>query len=463
MTKKLIIIISSALIGIITMLTVIFSMIAMGAIQVEQTTIVFSSANAEAVYSGDPLTAKDWEITSGELLDGHTAKVIVSGKQTTVGSSENSISATIVDANGADVTDYYKIEYQPGMLRVFHRKLQIMGNSATKSYDGTPLTCQQYTIVSGELPAGHSVIPTYPSSITNVGTVDNTISAIIKDANGNDVTANYEIVTISGALTVTKRAMSLQSATAEKIYDGTPLTNETYSILSGELVTGHIIYPTYSASITNAGTVLNDFSVVIKDALGNDVTQNYNLTLTKGSLTVTRRALQYQSETHEKMYDTLTYTPNPAQLVSGDLVANHTATISMLNTITDVGSIENTFTVSVFDASNVDVTSNYNISYHAGTLTVLPVQIIISTGSSVKAYDGTPLTNDTWEIVAGVVPGSDTLSVLMNSSITMAGTIENDIVATVQNPLGVDVTRNYAFTFVKGTLTIATAEIIIAT
>ena len=375
MTKKLIIIIGSALIGIITILTIIFSMIATGAVHVEQTTLVFASASAEAVYSGDTLTANEWEITSGELLEGHIAKVVVSGKQTTVGSSENSISATIVDKNGADVTDYYKIEYQPGMLRIFHRKLQIMSNTATKPYDGTPLTCQEYTIISGELPAGHIIVPSYPTSITDVGTVENVISATINDAKGNDVTANYDIVTSSGELTVTKRSISLQSASAEKIYDGTSLTGESYSVLSGELVVGHIVYPTFSASITNAGTILNEFVVVIEDKLGNDVTQNYNVTLLSGSLTI------------------------------------------------------------------------------------FPAQITISTGSAIKAYDGTPLTNPTWEIITGSLPETDNLITQMNSSITKVGAIDNDLVATVQNKLGVDVTRNYEFTFVKGTLTIISKNI----
>ena len=67
MTKKLIIIIGSALIGIISMLTVIFTMIATGAIEVEQKTIVFSSASAEAVYSGNALTAEEWEILSANI------------------------------------------------------------------------------------------------------------------------------------------------------------------------------------------------------------------------------------------------------------------------------------------------------------------------------------------------------------------------------------------------------------
>ena len=67
MTRKLIIIIGSALIGLITMLAVIFTMIATGAIEVEQKTLVFSSASAEVIYSGDTLKSDEWEIISGEL------------------------------------------------------------------------------------------------------------------------------------------------------------------------------------------------------------------------------------------------------------------------------------------------------------------------------------------------------------------------------------------------------------
>ena len=137
MTKKLIIITGSALIGLISMLAIIFTMIATGAIEVEQKTIVFSSASAETTYTGEALTAGEWKIISGQLREGHSARVIVSGQQTTVGSSLNTISATIVDENGADVTEYYKIEYQPGTLKVFHRSLQVLANSATKVYDGT--------------------------------------------------------------------------------------------------------------------------------------------------------------------------------------------------------------------------------------------------------------------------------------------------------------------------------------
>lgn len=454
MTRKLIIIIGSALIGLISMLAIIFTMIAIGAIQVEQKIIAIASNNAEAVYDGTSLTESGWTITSGALKEGHTANVIVSGKQTTVGSSLNTLSATIVDENGADVTDYYKIEYQPGTLRVFHRNLQVSANTATKPYDGTPLVCHQYTISAGELPAGHSIEPTYPDSIIEAGTIDNNISILIKDENGVDVTANYNISTLSGALTVSKRPIYFQSGTAEKTYDGTALTQESYEISSGELVTGHSVTPIYFGSITNAGTILNELAVTIKDADENDVTENYDVHVSNGTLTVAQRSVYFQSESFEKVYDAITYTPNPAVQIDGELLEGHTSTVTMLNTILNAGSISNEFSVTVFNEAGEDVTKNYNISRHCGTLVVTPILIGMNTATDTKVYDGNPLSNDYWEIISGSIRADNYLSVDMYSTITTVGTIENTPTISVTNETGDNVTGNYQFNVNKGMLTV---------
>ena len=371
MTRKIIIITGSALIGLITMLAIIFTMIATGAIDVEQKTIVFSSASAEAVYSGDTLTAGEWEITSGELREGHTAKVIVSGSQTTVGSSENTISATIVDANGADVSDYYKIEYHPGTLKIFHRAIQVLANSASKTYDGTPLTCHQYTLAAGELPAGHIIVPTYADSITDVGTTANNVSVIVKDAKGVDVTANYDITALSGSLTVTKRPIYLQSESASKTYDGIELKCEDYSVLSGELVPGHTITPAYAGSITNAGTVINELSVVITDSDNRTVNDNYDIQITHGTLTVSKVILHFQSASYEKVYDGVAYyTTNSATLINGELLEGHTWNAEMLvDSVVNAGEVANDFSVVILDGTS-DVTSNYDIKIILGELTI---------------------------------------------------------------------------------------------
>ena len=78
---------------------------------------------------------------------------------------------------------------------------------ATKTYDGTPLTCSEYTIVEGALLNGHTIVNyEITGSQTEIGRSDHIISKIqIQDEFGNDVTANYSIVLLPGRLTVTKR------------------------------------------------------------------------------------------------------------------------------------------------------------------------------------------------------------------------------------------------------------------
>ena len=286
MTKKIILITGSALIGIISMLAVIFTLIGTGTIDVEQKTLVFTSDSAETTYSGDALTASGWEITSGQLKEGHIARVVVDGSQTVVGTSLNTLSATIVDEKGADVTDHYQIEYHPGTLKVFHRNLQIMANDAVKTYDGSPLTCNQYTIISGSLPAGHRVEPTYTGSITDVGTAPNTVSVIIKDPVGTDVTSNYNINTLNGNLVVVKRTVHFQSDTVESYYNGTALTSSGASITDGTLVSGHTMMVDAPNSIINVGSIENSFTVRVYDSKGTEVSSNYDLVYSVGTLTI---------------------------------------------------------------------------------------------------------------------------------------------------------------------------------
>ena len=453
MTKKIIIITGSALIGLIAILAIIFAMIATGSIEVEQKTIVFSSASAETVYSGETLTAKSWEITSGELREGHTANVIVSGSQTTVGTSPNTISATIVDSNGADVSDYYKIEYQPGSLKVFHRPLQILSNSATKTFDGTPLSCHSYTIASGTLPAGHSIVSEYTDSITNVGTVANNVSVSVKDANGTDVSANYNITTISGSLTVTKRPLYIQTNSATKVYDGAPLTAEGYTLLSGELIADHEITAFFSASITNAGTVSNAIYITVNAEDGTDVSNNYDVSYNVGTLTVTPINITIRTGSDEKFYDSTPLTNSIWNIEKGSLLNGDVMTVQLDSSITAIGSVPNAPIVKIKNSAGDDVTENYNVTANKGTLTVKPFGITAMSSDASKAYDGTVLKNEEFSVYN--LPEGYTVTPIFTKSITNAGTVKNEFTLVIKDENGNVVTENFDVTYIYGTLTVS--------
>jgi NDP-sugar pyrophosphorylase family protein len=103
------------------------------------------------------------------------------------------------------VTDYYLITKQYGTLTITPAEITLKAGSASKKYDGSPLTCQDFEIHKGILIDGHVIQQAVTvGSQTEIGRSDNIISSvIIVDAEGNDVTANYTIQLIAGKLRVT--------------------------------------------------------------------------------------------------------------------------------------------------------------------------------------------------------------------------------------------------------------------
>ena len=107
------------------------------------------------------------------------------------------------------VTQNYKPKFQV-VLRITSRPLTLTAASATKVYDGTPLTNNSFTVTS-TLGDGDAVSATVNGTLTCLGEADNVIDAAtvqVMHDNGNgtftDVTSDYTPVTlVDGLLKVT--------------------------------------------------------------------------------------------------------------------------------------------------------------------------------------------------------------------------------------------------------------------
>ena len=463
MVRKVIYITGSAIIGVIALLSVMFTLIGTGAIKVDQTKLVISSQSAEAVYSGEPLTAGAWELVDGELREGHTLKVVVSGSQTTAGVSPNSISATVTDKNGADVTDHYDIEYQPGTLTVTQRALEITAGSDSKVYDGTPLTLNAYTITAGELVEGHTLSPVINGTITDVGIARNAIAASILDASGTDVTSSYAINAVSGTLTVTKRPLDLQSDSTYKMYDGTALEGSEAKIVSGSVADGHTIVYHSTSSITNAGDEDNKFTVEILDADGINRIGNYSITYHYGILTVLPVPITISTGGGTKVYDGKPLTNDKWEIIHGELVGNDRLDVVLDASVTFEGSVDNIPKIAVYNEYGDDVTQNYDfLSSTYGRLIVTKNAFTITSASSTRLYDATPLQNKSYTLAEGyTLPEGHQIIPTFTASITNAGTVKNAFTIIIVNAEGVDVTANFTPKLVQGELTVVARPITI--
>ena len=96
----------------------------------------------------------------------------------------------------------------------------------------------------------------------------------------------YGLPTGSG-VTVTGTVLSIYTDSTEKDYDGTELTCESYSNVTGLASGDRIASITYTGRQTNKGTSANTATgVVVKDSTDNDVTSRYIIAVNPGTLTV---------------------------------------------------------------------------------------------------------------------------------------------------------------------------------
>ncbi len=225
--SKLIIILSSAILCVVTILCVMLAMI-LPSLTENTNRLIFISDTIESYYDGSLLKGESWSMISGKLKPGHEAEVTLAGSQRYVGTSKNLIQVRIVDSRGSDVTSEYNIECIPGDLVVKPVNLTIKSNSKNKIYDGKPLTEDGYTVIPiYNLPPQHELVVEVTGTITEIGATSNTISRVaVYDADGKDVTFNFNIDITEGILIVTdENGLDMGDLNIDTDNDGMPDLN----------------------------------------------------------------------------------------------------------------------------------------------------------------------------------------------------------------------------------------------
>lgn len=245
-------------------------------------------------------------------------------------------------------------------------KITITANSDTKVYNGEVQSVSGY-VISGELLSGHELSEiTATGSGINVETYPVTIvgNPVIKDSQGNIVTHMYKINKVNGTLTMTKRPITITSADDSKEYDGIRLTNSGFNVTSGTLVAGQEADVEVTGGITNIGTLPNSIGEV-KILDGDiDVTDNYEINVVTGRLTITPKEVIITVGDAEKVYGT--EDPDFTGTVTG-LINDYDLILSgyrRINNDEDVGVYEDVL------IPEFVISSNYTVTVNKGTFTI---------------------------------------------------------------------------------------------
>ena len=272
------------------------------------------------------------------------------------------------------------------LYAVWKRTTTVTAATKSKVYDGKALTSNECS--ASNLASSHTVTCTNSGTITDVGSVTNSVNTVkITDSNGNDVTDNYSVTKVNGKLTVTKANSTNPTLTAyEGIYDA---TSHTFTMSGGS--GGTINYSTNNGTTwtttkptrTTAGTTTVQVKIV-GDKNHNDTS------VISTTIKIDKRAITVKAAVAEKIYDGTVLTKTDGCESSTNLVSGHEAKCTNTGALLNAGSSGNTLSkVSVVSATGADVTDNYEITKEGGRLTVKPKSVAVTWGSTTTfTYNG---------------------------------------------------------------------------
>ena len=372
--SKALYIFGSALIGICLLLTIYLILIGSGAVQTRRNLLVFKACDVSKEYDGTPLVCDSYELIDGRLKNGHRVSAKFSGEQTEIGRSESDVIITVYDENGADVTDNYQIECRRGTLEVKGRLFSLKSYDYEKTFDGKTIGVSdygKYMNPAGDLFAGDTLdIAFEDKTYRDCGEYQNYFTARIRDSKGNDVSAKYDLQLEFGIISIKKCPLSVYSGDAEKVYDGTELTNS-YWYVTGERPDGYSVDCSVNGTITDVkeGGVPNSFSYIrVKNAAGKDESENFEITEFPGTLNIIGIPVTVATGGASKLYDGTPLTC-PDYMVSGKPLDGHSYKVKVTGSIVR-GQADNTAVIVFTDAKGNDKTGNYDIRYEFGTLIV---------------------------------------------------------------------------------------------
>ena len=404
-----------------------------GALTVTPRPVTITAKSANFTYDGQTHTLPEAEITglvgndaiavtvAGEIRYPTATPVVneVKGYEFTAGKASN---YSVTTANGELTMSWPTAQ-----------KVVVTANTATRTYDGTPLTDGGYTVEFGgqtyhlaagqpqELANGDVLTVQIEGSVTDVepsptankivsvsimnGTTDVHHIYNVQKENGElqvtpmplTVTANYAIEYLPGTLTVTpvtdKVTVTITGYTDTVTYNGAERSVTGYeTAISNPLYTAKDFAFSGAASVT--GTDAGTYAMGLTAAQFENISQNFTnveFTVTDGWLKIDPMALTITADSGSKVYDGTALTKN--SYTSTDPAAGDTlASVAVTGNQTDVGSSDNVARDAKLMRGDRDVTANYAITYEKGTLAVTPltdkVTVTITGNTSTVTYNG---------------------------------------------------------------------------
>ena len=327
-------------------------------------------------------------------------------------------------------TNFSNVKFEiaeDGQLVINPRAVTLTSETASKDYDGTPLT-RPNVKAEGNFVDGEVTIVEATGSVTYVsdGEVTNTI-VITEGENFKE--SNYSITKHEGTLSITEVdaevTVTIKGHEATATYDGDPHSVEGYEItdISNKLYTKDDVQFTGQAKAE--GTEAGTYQMNLSETQFSNTNSNFKkvtFVVEDGSLTINRKSIddqnritvtkpsdsKYDGEEH-KNKPTVTDTKTNRTLVEGT-----DYTLSYSEDVINAGTV----TVKVKGIGNYE--GSFEVTYE-----ITKRNVTLTSGSASKVYDKTALTKDEVTVSGDGFAKDEGATYKVTGSRTKVGTSKN--------------------------------------
>lgn len=308
----------------------------------------------------------------------------------------------------------------------YYQNVDLVANSDAKTYNGSEQSASGFTGAPEDadfsgitVGANGTDAGTYPAQFAEgtVGTIDKTEKYIVVSAE-------------DGKLVIGKAKVTLKSADLSKKYDGTALKNGGTALeTESGFAKGEGATYAFTGSQTVVGSSPNAFDYTLNEGTKAD---NYTITKSEGTLTVTNRDAKYEIEVESNSAE-FTYNGNEHMAEGFKTlefpVDGNEYTVSGLSASvarTDAGTYSNaiTGTAKVVDASGNDVSDQFSVTTKNGSLVIKQASVHMKSASDEWVYDGNEHAKHEMESVTGFAK-DEGATYSYTGAITNAGTVQN--------------------------------------
>ena len=381
----------------------------------KEQTVDFKKDKGELTFYYKKNTAN---YTVNYYLNGTTTKVAAPKKGTAALGSSVTESPITVDGYTPVSGDSKKITIKANSDEnvinfYYYKNVELTANSDTATYDGNEHSVSGFTgkTVKEEKTVTLSFDSVNVPEVTRKDAGTDTVAFNENPVGKVDTTEKYIVTKATdGQLVISKRPVTLTSASDKKVYDGNALTNDKVTVSGDGFVEGEGATYKVTGTQTNVGKSKNTFTYELN---GNTKAINYTITTAEGELEVTA-VTDEVVVTITGHNSTVTYNGSEQSVNGYDVsiapegVSYTTADFSFNGTAEAKGTDANTYPMNLEAGQFSNTNTNFSkVTFKVtdGSLTITPRAVKLTSETASKPYDGTALTKPVVKIEGSFVEG----------------------------------------------------------